>query len=42
MVTDSERRQALSEGQGYSGRPSTGERVGLPSQKWQNEDANGV
>lgn len=42
MVTDSECRQALSDGQGYSGRPSTGERVDLPSQKWQDEDDNGI
>lgn len=42
MVTDSECRQALSYGQGYSGRPSIGDRGGLLNQKWQNEDANGI
>jgi len=33
MATDSECRQALSDEQGYSGRPFIGECVGLPSYK---------
>lgn len=40
MVTDFEYRQALSDGQGCSGRPLIGERIGLPCLKWWNEDAN--
>lgn len=40
MVTDSKCRQALSDGQGYSLRPSVLEGVGLSSHKWQNEDAD--
>lgn len=42
MVTDSKCRQGLSDGQGYSDKPSVGGRVGLPSQEWKNEDANGI
>lgn len=39
---DSDCRQALSGGQGYSSRLSVRQRVGLLSHKCQNEDANAI
>lgn len=42
MVTDSECRQSLSDGQGYSLRASVLEGIGLSSHKWQNEDADEI